>query len=317
MASEIVDVSGKNAMETTAEPGCGKWVRIKSQKEILSTLDASGTLNGLPFMPEMALFCGHAFRVRSHPGKTCVDARPMEMRTFPARNVFLLEGTRCPGTAHGGCERECALFWDRRWLEPISASDAADSRQPVSPISLPTLPVMRSDGTYFCQSTQLRSATTLLSPKQRLAVAWWDWQRHNLPAARIAAKFIGPAWRKLRRRLRGNWPRGSLHKTPTASIGLQPGDLVRVKPMTEILKTLDGEGRNRGLVFEPDMAGYCERPFRVRRRVQRMIAESTGKMLTLMNTVTLEEIVCTCPFTFGGCPRTELQLWREIWLEKV
>src|SRR5712672_2056541 len=43
----------------------GDLVEIKSPAEILATLDAKGLCDGLPFMPEMAQFCGKRFTVRA------------------------------------------------------------------------------------------------------------------------------------------------------------------------------------------------------------------------------------------------------------
>ena len=51
-------------------PRAGDWVEVKSPLEIAQTLDANGTLEGLPFMPEMVAFCGHRFRVTSPSGKS-------------------------------------------------------------------------------------------------------------------------------------------------------------------------------------------------------------------------------------------------------
>lgn len=298
-------------------PPPGSWVRIKPLAAILATLDASGAVDGLPFMPEMAVFCGRTFRVRSRLGKTCVDAKPMEMREFAGRDVLLLDGVRCGGQAHGACERECLVFWRRFWLEPVAGPDAPGSEKSVTPSALPDLPVTRPDGTYHCQSTALRGATRLITRGDRFSLLWWDWRQGNLSGTQAVVKAVAPNLRKVVRAVRGEWPRGALTKTPTEALNLQAGEIVRVKPFEEIKKTLDHQGRNRGLVFEPDMVPFCGRTFRVRRRVDRMISEPTGKMLPLTATVTLEEIACTCPYTFGGCPRTELQLWREIWLSRV
>jgi len=303
---------------TTSEPtfAPGSWVRVKPLAEILATLDTNGLLADLPFMPEMASFCGRTFRVRSRLGKTCVDARPMEMREFASRDVLLLDGVRCGGEAHGGCERECLIFWRNAWLQPASGPDSPPSAH-AEGACRPDLPITRPDGSYLCQSTALRGATRLISRGDRLSLLWWDWKQGNLSGPQVVAKSVGPNVRKLVRAIRGDWPRGGLKKTPTEALNLRAGEIVRVKPFSEIKKTLDREGKNRGLVFEPDMVPFCGRTFRVRRRVDRMISEPTGKMLTLTHTVTLEEIACTCPYTFGGCPRTELQLWREIWLSRT
>ena len=36
----------------------GDWVQVRSKEEIISTLDANGRLDELPFMPEMLEYCG-------------------------------------------------------------------------------------------------------------------------------------------------------------------------------------------------------------------------------------------------------------------
>src|ERR1700675_2894438 len=41
----------------------GDVVEVRSEEEILRTLDPSGKLGALPFMPEMLRFCGKRFRV--------------------------------------------------------------------------------------------------------------------------------------------------------------------------------------------------------------------------------------------------------------
>ena len=41
----------------------GDLVEVRSPEEILATLDPNGELDALPFMPEMADFCGKRFRV--------------------------------------------------------------------------------------------------------------------------------------------------------------------------------------------------------------------------------------------------------------
>src|SRR5215471_12798242 len=60
----------------------GDWVVVRSANEILPTLDDNGTLDGLPFMPEMLSWCGKLFHVQRPVNKTCVDGDPI--RYFPA-----------------------------------------------------------------------------------------------------------------------------------------------------------------------------------------------------------------------------------------
>jgi hypothetical protein len=51
-------------------------VVVRSREEILATLDADGTLDGLPFMPEMLSWCGREHQVERRAEKTCVDVPP-------------------------------------------------------------------------------------------------------------------------------------------------------------------------------------------------------------------------------------------------
>src|SRR5262245_23505536 len=48
----------------------GDMVEVRPLHEILATLDANGTLEKLPFMPEMTAFAGQQFRVTSRAFKT-------------------------------------------------------------------------------------------------------------------------------------------------------------------------------------------------------------------------------------------------------
>ena len=77
----------------------GDWVIVRSRDEIFSTLDADGTLDGLPFMPEMQDWCGKPFRVERRAEKTCVDVAPPipPNRRFAADDVVFLDGPRCDG----------------------------------------------------------------------------------------------------------------------------------------------------------------------------------------------------------------------------
>src|SRR5262245_7496208 len=100
----------------------GNWVVVRSATEILSTLDDNGTLDGLPFMPEMLSWCGKSFRVQRRVDKTCVDGHAM--RRFHANDVVVLEGPRCDGGGHDGCKRGCRIYWKQAWLRPAEAGDA-------------------------------------------------------------------------------------------------------------------------------------------------------------------------------------------------
>jgi hypothetical protein len=133
---------------------------VRSETEIAATLDASGRLDGLPFMPEMAGYCGRRFRIHRRADKTCVEGFGLRRM----RGTVFLEELRCDGAAHDGCQRGCLMFWKEAGLKPVldqngtpsiqtqpSAADSASLRAS----RLPT----RAGDLYVCQSTALAAAT--------------------------------------------------------------------------------------------------------------------------------------------------------------
>src|SRR5215207_2312034 len=95
----------------------GDTVRVRSREEILATLDPNGRLDGQPFMPEMLQFAGRELPVFKIAHKTCDTInRPSEGIRRLDRTVHLA-GARCDGSAHGGCQAGCLLFWREEWLE--------------------------------------------------------------------------------------------------------------------------------------------------------------------------------------------------------
>src|SRR5271166_6099637 len=94
----------------------GDWVEVRSKHEILSTLDSDGRLDGMPFMPEMFAFCNKRFQVYKRAHKTCDTVFPVRGRRV-SEAVHL--DTRCDGSAHGGCQASCLIFWKDAWLRPV------------------------------------------------------------------------------------------------------------------------------------------------------------------------------------------------------
>ncbi len=161
----------------------GDWVEVRSKEEILSTLDSDGRLDRMPFMPEMFAFCGKRFQVYKRAHKTCDTVFPVRGRRVD-RSVHL--ETRCDGSAHGGCQASCLLFWKDAWLKPVSGSspkatcvDSDNSCASTSYSSSATAcaesdvwahtAVANASGpdpVYVCQATRLPYATTDLN--------WWD-----------------------------------------------------------------------------------------------------------------------------------------------
>lgn len=97
----------------------GDWVEVRSKQDVLRTLDKSGRLEGLPFMPEMFEYCGQRVRVSSSAHKTCGPINGQYVALQTSNLVHL--GKRCDGSAHDGCQNRCLLFWHTAWLRPADA----------------------------------------------------------------------------------------------------------------------------------------------------------------------------------------------------
>lgn len=300
----------------------GDLVEVRNADEIMQTLDENGTLDALPFMPEMIECCGSRFRVARRVEKVCVEGANSGIREFRNNDVVLLEDLRCPGSHHGGCQRSCMLFWKVAWLRRVAASDAGSDSHcttaKVAPAQCASLLRTHAGPDHFvCQSTELGSATRPLSRKQRVWKCWREVYTGNTSVRQMLLRIIAPVCRKLSARLTGRHPVGERSRTPADALQLQPGDWVQVKSLREIVATLDPRGRNRGLPFGFDMTPFCGHTFRVKTRLDKMIVEATGKLRSVENTVILDGVTCPCHYVIGGCPRQECIYWREIWLRKV
>ena len=97
----------------------GDLVEVRSEKEILATLDEQGAIDGMPFMPEMLDFCGKRFRVGKRADKTCNTITVMESRRI--YDTVHLEDVRCTGAAHGGCQAQCMIYWKEAWLRRVES----------------------------------------------------------------------------------------------------------------------------------------------------------------------------------------------------
>jgi len=335
----------------------GDWVEIRSKEEILNTLDRNGELEGMPFMPEMFAFCGKRFQVYKRAHKTCDVVFPVRGRWV--EEAVHLE-TRCDGQAHDGCQAGCLLFWKTAWLKPVNGSPngprveveaehpKADSTAAGCTEADVVARIRQVDPTggppsYICQATQVPYATKDLE--------WWDirqyiedyrsgnvtlWEifcgavyflYYSLAEAGIKLgrpmrwfydKFH-PLWRGTPYpQRRGTVPGGQ--PTPVATLNLQPGELVRVKSYPEILKTLNYQNKNRGMLFDAEEVPYCGGTYRVLRRVDKVINEKVGKLQEMKTPgVILESVVCQSRYSACRmfCPRSIYSIWREIWLERV
>jgi hypothetical protein len=338
-----------NVSQTTApapaELRIGELVEVRSAEEILATLDEQGRLDALPFMPEMLRFAGKRLRVYKRAVKACDTIGNTGM--YRMERAVHLEGARCDGSAHGGCQAACLLYWKEAWLKPVPPEGEAPAAEPAGPeapegaagCTVATLleatraPSAEPDEErYSCQATEMPKAAPV-------HIAGWDLRQYvqdvrvgnarPLQAVRGLAvhlfnKYQAASTRFLPRRLRihggDQYPflEGRLEgRTPKELLDLQPGELVEVKSKEEILETLDKSGHNRGLRFDVEMLTYCGRRARVRSRVSRIVDEKTGRMLRLPgDCIILEGVICTADY-HQFCPRGIYPYWREIWLRRV
>lgn len=327
----------------------GDKVTVKSADEILATLDDKGCIDGLPFQPEMLRYCGQTFDVFRSAHKTCdystggADGRRM------VKSVHL-DGVRCDGAAHDGCEAHCYLFWRDEWLRPAGVPPAPGGAIPQAKVDATALQRLTrhagaatpADTVYICQTTELPRSTTLL--------AWWDlrqyvddWTSRNLKLGELVWLLAGGALRSLMglgvgyrffkglhdrlqaargrppyRDYVGPIPVGA--PTPTGRLGLEVGESVRVREWPEIEATLNQRARNRGMKFDYEMVKFCGRQYKVEARVDRIIDEKSSKMVTMKEPcIQLDGVHCMAECTADrlGCPRRGRIFWREIWLERA
>jgi hypothetical protein len=337
--------------ESPTKPGlkAGDWVEVRSQEEVLATLDGLGCLDNLPFMPEMLDHCGKRFRVWKRADKTCDPANaPWTIRRMT--DSVHLEGLRCSGVSHGGCEAGCLIFWKEAWLKSVSTGNDVVPLETGQGIGLSNgdIPALftveqllatsckQNDGgapVYFCQATEVRRFTSFMK--------WWDPRQYirdiqsgNLscvsPDASRTERILDLALSILRviqaAIINFAWARhgvlypsiaGQLSKTPLETLNLQPGELVQVRSKEEIVATLDKQNRNRGLLFDTEMVPYCGGIYRVLRRVHHIVDEKTGTMMNMRNPcIVLEGVFCKSDF-HRLCPRAIYSYWRENWLRRV
>ena len=333
----------------------GDLVEVRSKEEILRSVDKMGRLDGLPLMPQMLQYCGQRFTVYKRAHKTCDTVKFSGGRRL--QDCVHLD-LRCDGKAFGGCQAACLIFWKEAWLKPANeiASDEVSRRNAersgkaegtgvcsVENLLKATRPEGEGADQYACQATLLLEYTTALHPFDvRQYVE--DYTSGNTTLGQLLRGFIylayyhlTQAWRnKLGRpsrwlydrfqQLRGGIPfprrKGTLPdgQTPTCSLNLQPGELVRVKSYPEILATLDGGNKNRGLLFDAEMVPFCGDTYRVKTRIDKFLNERTGRMSSLKTpAVMLENVWCQARYSNCRmfCPRSIYPWWREAWLERA
>jgi hypothetical protein len=319
----------------------GDLVEVLSQEEILATLDENGEFESLQFMPEMLQYCGQRLRVYKSAHKACDTLTRTGIRKM--ENAVHLQGVRCDGGGHGGCQAACMIYWKTAWLrkvadgEPEPSTPKAEAPEDARLLPLITLNARGprfEDGAerYRCQATELlRSAPEVLPLKNlgqfvtdvrtgNFGVMWTFravgvgfYNRFQGMSAKVLPKWArhrgGRHWGFLKGRATG--------KTPDIRKGLEPGDLVRVLTRKEIEPTLNDQLLNRGMGFDSEMARHCGRTARIARRIDHIVDENTGRMIHMKSPcLVLEGVICEGALN-ANCPRAITPYWREAWLEKI
>ncbi len=314
----------------------GDMVEVRSLDEIIATLDENGEYENLPFMPEMARYCGQSLVVYKRAHKLCDTITKTGM--YRMRNAVHLSGARCDGSAHDGCQAACLMYWKTAWLKAfdpaaIAPQESAPLERSAQFLNAATRRQPDEDGEerYRCQATEMLRAAPELLPLRDVRQHIDDVVSGNSSILAVIRACAVSVFNRLQSRLssvlperflfRGGRPWGAVHgtagKTPTAHLELQPGELVRVRPRAEIAATLDKNHFNRGLAFDAEMARFCGREARVACRVDRIIDERSGRMLRMRQPcIVLEGLVCEGAYS-TNCPRAITPYWREIWLERV
>jgi hypothetical protein len=312
----------------------GEWVEVKPAEQILGTLDENRCLDGLPFMAEMLQHCGKRFRVHKSAHKTCDTINNYVIRRMA--NAVHLEALRCGGEAHGGCQAGCLLFFKEAWLKRVDSGAIADEAA-----SLPAPRIVdalvragripadagETRDRFRCQATELLKATTEVRRRDR-----WDprFYLRDLTSGNVTLRnFVWYGLLAVVNSFTLRWQnRRYPHvcglagdKTPTGTLNLQEGEFVQVRSKEEIMGTLNAKLRNRGLFFDVEMVPYCEKEsFKVLQRVEKIVDEKTGYMMTLPNPcLILEGVTCSGNLSAGRmfCPRGVYPYWREIWLKRT
>ena len=174
----VIQPGPKRETTSPSHFSAGDWVEVRSKEEILQTLDKNGQLEGMPFMPEMFAFCGKRLRVNKRAHKTCDTVHEYKARKM--KDAVHLEGIRCDGEFHGGCEASCSIFWKTAWLRTpqqleidkpgTAASDNLREPRCSEADVLASCQKNTADPAYVCQATQVPAATEKLGP--------WEWRQY-------------------------------------------------------------------------------------------------------------------------------------------
>lgn len=170
----------------------------------------------------------------------------------------------------------------------------------------------------MCQATAIERSTKplrLLDMRQY----WREVKYRNSTPAEFIKMALLLIHNKIRRKLGlrdVGAVAGACANTPAETLALKPGEYVKFKSVQEVRETLDPSGKNRGLLFCPEMSRFCGGTYRVLKRVDQIVDEMTGELRPMENTVLLEGVMCDGK-SHRGCTRHSYYFCREIWLRRL
>jgi len=308
----------------------GDVVEVKSAAEILATLDGEAAIGGMPFMPEMVRHAGRRFTVKHRVDKICDTVAATGSRRM--HDTVYLDDLRCDGSAHGGCQAGCRIYWKEAWLRRVEDGSPATETGDEGTADLERLalagthPAQPTDDDgrelWRCQATEALNATEHLKVSN-FTQYWRELRNGNFRPLRFIALLARALVMEVGSRtglLKALPLHGPARRSEAQPLNVKRGDRVRVKAPADIAATLDEGGFDRGLSFDREMLPYCGRTLRVKDRVERIIDDKTGRMIKIpKDSLILEGAVCSGVRSTGRwfCPRQIYPFWREAWLERV
>src|SRR4051794_37149299 len=148
----------------------------------------------MPFMAEMLQHAGNRYTVSRRVDKICDTVTETGSRRMPS--TVYLDDLRCDGSAHGGCQAGCRLYWKEDWLRRVDAAEAAAPAAPQAPC--PDLDAALEAGTHTtrdgeerwrCQNTESVKATTPLRVFKDPDQYWREFNNGNYGRLQFIWKF--------------------------------------------------------------------------------------------------------------------------------
>lgn len=275
----------------------------------------------------MIRYLGKQVRVKRWVNNVCFQqAGQVVFGELP--DTVVLDTDRCDGQDFGGCQMACPLLWKTKWLanentskkengldrQLRSVSNHIDAEQELLKIAEANVQSKQGGENYCCQATQLHE---IASPRSKTDFRQYknEINLNRVAVSSMASSFCSGMLSRIKGTNKGVV--GRLAKTPTVDLQLNLGEVVRVKSKLEIVATLDTHGKNRGLWFDPVMLRYCGQTLKVSKRVNRIVDESSGRLVQMKTpSIVLDDLHCQ-PSDRRFCSRLLHLFWREIWLERI